>query len=68
MYPPGKPMCQWDNEEFEPGDYGDYEDKDEYDGGTGTTTRVTRYRDGSAVHHFGGPVGDVRTAQYGEEC
>lgn len=54
-----------DDEDF---DEDEFEEDEEYDGGTGCTHRVTNFSDGSSITHFGGPVGDVKTNKFGEEC
>lgn len=30
--------------------------------------RVTRFSDGSSIRHCGGPCGDVKYNEFGEEC
>jgi hypothetical protein len=65
MYPSQEPMC---NRSLDDYDEDDYEDTFESMGDGGSPVRVTNFKDGSSVTHFGGPVGDVRTDRFGEEC
>jgi hypothetical protein len=64
MYPKRNPLCNHDKDDLDEDDYSQHTETLP----SGSKVKVTRYKDGSATTHFGGPVGDVNTDEFGEEC
>ena len=65
MYKRKEPLCKKPVEKRQRGDIRTDELEDD---GTGGKERVERFSDGSSIHHSGGPCGERKTDQFGEDC
>jgi len=69
VYPRDRePMSNWDDDRFSDDDRRRTKTDTFRNGSTGSQERVTRYPDGSSTRHGGGPAGDTRYNDQGEEC
>lgn len=65
MYLHKEPLCKISPDKRSKGDV--ISDKKERSP-VGGLVRVERFRDGSAITHFGGMCGSLRTDKHGQEC